>query len=70
MVRLIATWLGAIAAMLIPSLYARWAKIGDDHEVVYILHIGLQWLGYGAMMSLSFTDFKSNIHKAMEDLDA
>lgn len=69
MVKLIATWLAVVAIMLIPRPYVRWAKMGDDHEVVYILHLGLRWLGYGAMMSLSCTDFKDNIHEAMEKIN-
>jgi hypothetical protein len=70
MIRLIVTWLAVVAIMLIPRPYVRWAKMGDDHEVVYILHLGLRWLGYGFMLSLSCTDFKDNIHKAMENFDA
>jgi hypothetical protein len=70
MVRLIATWLAVVAIMLIPRPYVRWAKMGDDHEVVYILHLGLRWLGYGFMLSLSCTDFKDNIHNTLENLDA
>jgi hypothetical protein len=70
MLRLIATWLVVMIIMLIPRPYVPWAKMGDDHEVVYILHLGLRWLGYGFMLSLSCTDFKDNIHNALENLDA
>lgn len=70
MIRLIALWLAMVAVLLIPRPYVRWAKMGDDHEVVYILHLGLRWLGYGFMLSLSCTDFKDNIHNALENLDA
>ena len=62
--------LAVMVIMLIPRPYVCWAKMGDDHEVVYILHLGLRWLGYGFMVSLSCTDFKDNIQDAMENFDA
>jgi hypothetical protein len=70
MLKVAAVWLAMVAVLLIPRPYVRWAKVGDDHEVVYVLHIGLRWLGYGFMVSLSCTDFKDNIHEAMENYDA
>ncbi len=70
MLKVAAMWVAVVAIMLIPRPYVRWVKVGDDHEVVYVLHIGLRWLGYGFMLSLSCTDFKDNIHNAMENLDA
>jgi hypothetical protein len=60
---------GVTLALLIPRFYTRRAKVGDGSEAVYIVHIGLKWLGYGFMASLSCTDYKSDIQDVMEELN-
>lgn len=69
MVRLISAWALVAFVLLVPRPHVRWGKVGDGHEAVYILHIGLKWLGYGFMASLSCTDFKGKIWNVMEKFD-
>jgi hypothetical protein len=69
MIRLAIAWVLVTLIMLIPRPHIRWGKIGDEGETVYIVHIGIRWLGYGFMASLSCTDFKDNIQTMMEKFD-
>jgi hypothetical protein len=62
--------------LMMPQPKVRLQKLVADaeSEAVYVLHLGVQWLGYSFMLSLSFTDngkhMRRIIDTKLEDLDA
>ena len=56
-----------LLSLAIPRPVFRFARIPDPDGTIYMLHLGVRWMGFSSLMSLSCTDNRKKIREALED---